>query len=72
MFYRYENKIVSMNDVKSIELKTFGSWSKSNPFCHYIEIDYFNGENETLSFNVNEDKAKTVLSDIFEKLTKNA
>ena len=62
------NKIVSLENVKEIELYTSGSGAKSNPFCHTIRIDYFNGENSHLCFEDDLNEAKRTLENIFKIL----
>lgn len=70
MFYRTNNKIVSINNVKEITLQTFGSGAKSNPFQYTIRIDYFGEENVFLEFHSNKALAEQTLEEIFEILTK--
>lgn len=61
-------KLVSLNNVKSVELDVYGSGAKSNPFQYTIVIQYFGDEKTHLSYKSASDTAETALRNICEKL----
>ena len=72
MFYRANNKIVSISNVKAIIFQTFGSGAKSNPFQYSIRIEYFGDEVNFIEFGGNKTCAEQAFEEIFEKINKEA
>lgn len=70
MFYRANNKIISISNIKSIELNTYGSGAKSNPYRYEICIEYFGDETNSIGFDSNKACAEKAFEEIFEKINK--
>ena len=62
------NKIVSLEKVKSVELREIETGSRSKPFSYLIDIKYINGDNEPLRFQQNKAQATEVFNSIFKRL----
>ncbi len=67
-----EDKIVSLENVKTVEITYTGTGAKSNPYKYYIAIEYKDASPATLYFAGNEKKAEETFKKILEILSENA
>lgn len=63
-------KIVSLENVKSVQKFTWGSGAKSNPFSYRIDVDYFNGDDCSIFFEEDKKAFEATYEEIYEILTK--
>lgn len=63
------NKILSLENVKEVELYESGTGAQKNPFRYGIAIDYMNGEHASSDSTSDKEKAKVWFNKIFEILT---
>lgn len=68
MFFRINDKIVALTNVKSVELHVSGSGAKSNPYLYMVKIEYFGEEYTSLYFEEEGIMAKNTMNEIFKAL----
>lgn len=66
-----EDKIVSLENIKTVELIAGGTGAKSNPYYYNIEIEYKDCKSAFLHFRDNEKKAKETFEKILKILSEN-
>lgn len=65
------NKIISLENVITVELHTSGSGAKSNPFRYWISVNYTNDMSATTPEFTEKKTAEAWLIKIFKILSKN-
>lgn len=63
------NKILSLENVKEVELHEGGTGAQRNPFYYGVSIHYMNGECTSSGTTNDKEKAKAWFNKIFEIIT---
>ena len=67
-----DNKIISLENILTVDLRTFGTGAKSNPYYYDIMFRYTNNKEVCTEYFNNEETAQNWFKKISEKLSENA
>ena len=67
-----DNKIISLENILTVELRTFGTGAKSNPYYYNILFEYTDNQEVCSKSFRDEGTAKDWFKKISEKLSENA